>query len=72
MYLGFLARKDADRQGNSLHTKSLIIPKLKDWTLIKDKLRDIKVGDSIEILINEDKEVNKVKLIITKLMEFTL
>ena len=35
-YLGFLARKYTARQKNSPHTKSLLLPDINDWVLIKD------------------------------------
>ena len=65
-YLGFLARKDAARQKNSPHTKSLLIPKINDWVLVKDNSRDIRVGKVIEILKSDDGEVRKVILNINK------
>ena len=35
-YLHLLTKRDKNRQKNSPHTKSLIIPKVNDWVLIKD------------------------------------
>ena len=54
------------RQKNCPHTKSLLIPKINDWVLVKDNSRDIRVGKIIEILKSDDGEVRKVILNINK------
>ena len=61
-YLSFLARKDAARQKGSPHTKSLLIPKLNDWVLVKDNSRDLRIGKVTEVIKSEDGEIRKVIL----------
>ena len=62
-YLGFLARKDGVRQKNAPCTKSLIVPKINDWVLIKDNARDLKLGKIIKLIKSEDDgEIRKVIL----------
>ena len=60
--MGFLSRKDAARQKGSPHTKSLLIPKVNDWVLVKDQSRDIRVGKILKILNSVDGEIRKVLL----------
>ena len=61
-YLGFLARKDAYRQKNSPFTKSIIIPKVNDWVLIKDNSKDLRMGKIVELIKSDDGEIRKVVL----------
>ena len=58
-YLSFLARKDAFRQKNAPFTKSLIVPQVNDWVLIKDKSKDLRIGKIIELIKSDDGEVRK-------------
>ena len=51
-YLSFLARKDADRQKGSPHTKSLI-PKLNNWVLVNHNSNNLRLGKLIK---TEDRE----------------
>ena len=61
-YLGFLSRKDAARQKNSPHTKSLLIPAVNDWVIVKDQSRDITVAKILRLLKSDDGEIRKVLL----------
>ena len=61
-YLGFLSRKDAARQKNSPHTKSLLIPDVNDWVIIKDNDRDIRIAKILKLLKSDDGEIRKVLL----------
>ena len=61
-YMGFLARKDASRQKSAPCTKSLIIPKIYDWVLVKDNSRDLKLGKITKLIYSDDGEIRKVIL----------
>ena len=61
-YMGFLARKDASRQKSAPCTKSLIIPKINDWILVKDNSRDPKLGKITKLIDSDDGEIRKVIL----------
>ena len=61
-YLGFLSRKDAARQKNSPHTKSLLIPEVNDWVIVRDNDRDIRIAKILELLKSDDGEIRKVLL----------
>ena len=62
-YLGFLARKDASRLKGAPCTKSIIQPRVNDWVLIKDNVKELRVGRILKLIESEDDgEVRKVLL----------
>ena len=58
-YLSFLARKDSLRQSSSPFTKSLIIPRVGDWVLIRDNTKDLRLGRIKDLLKSDDGEIRK-------------
>ena len=61
-YLAFLSRKDSNRQKNSPFTKSIIVPKVNDYVLIKENSKDLRIGKITELFKSDDGEVRKVML----------
>ena len=61
-YLGFLARKDQFRQMNAPYTKSVLLPEVNDWVLLKDNSRDLRLGKILELVRSDDGETRKVLL----------
>ena len=61
-YIAFLSKKDSNRQKNSPFTKSIIVPKINDYVLIKENSRDLRIGRITELLKSDDGEIRKVML----------
>ena len=61
-YLVFLARRDEARQKRSPHTKSIIVPRVDDWVLIKDGSKDFRIGRIVSLIESGDGEIRCVNV----------
>ena len=61
-YLHLLTKKDISRQKNSPHTKSLILPKVNDWVLIKDNANELRIGKITELIRSDDGEIRSTRV----------
>ena len=55
-------QKRLNRQKNSPFTKSIIVPKVNDYVLIKENSKDLRIGKITELIKSDDGEVRKVML----------